>query len=129
MKFHLLSKLQGPLRWHKSHFQALLTMVAKFGMPHFLKTFKSNKMSSLRWVEIDQLEKLIKTIDINMTWKYCLVECASLFHIRFEQFKQNYIISKNGVIGKVEKYVIRYELQHCGFVHAHVVLWVKKKRC
>jgi hypothetical protein len=40
---------------------------------------------------------------------------------------QKYILSKNDVIGKVEEYVIWYELQHHGFVHAHVILWVKKK--
>jgi len=40
---------------------------------------------------------------------------------------QKYIISKNGVIGKVEKYVIQYELQHRGSIHAHVILWVKKE--
>jgi hypothetical protein len=35
VKFHLPSKLQGSPRWHKSHLQDLLTMVANFGMPQF----------------------------------------------------------------------------------------------
>jgi hypothetical protein len=30
-------------------------------------------------------------------------------------------------LGKVRKYVIRYELQHHGFVHAHIILWVEKE--
>jgi hypothetical protein len=84
-------------------------------------------MSSLRWVKIDQLDKLIKKIDVNMTWKDCLIECATIFHSRFEQFMQKYILSKNGVDNKIEEYVIRYELQHLGFVHAHVISWVKKE--
>jgi hypothetical protein len=102
-------------------------MVAKFGMPHFVLIFTSNQMSSLRWAKIDQLDKLIKTIDVNMTWKDCLIECATIFHSRFEQFMPKYILSKNGVIGKVEKYVIQYELQHRGSIHVHVILWVKKE--
>jgi hypothetical protein len=35
VKFHLPSKLQGSPRWHISYLQDLLTMVAKFGIPHF----------------------------------------------------------------------------------------------
>jgi hypothetical protein len=106
VKFHLPSKLKGSPSWHKSHLQDLLTMVATFGMPLFILTFTSNQMSSLRWEKIDQLDKLIKKIDVNMTWKDCLIECATIFRSRFEQFMQKYIISKNRVIGQVEKYVI-----------------------
>jgi hypothetical protein len=38
---------------------------------------------------------------------------------------QKYILSKNNVIGKVEEYVIWYELQHHGYVR--VILWAKNK--
>jgi hypothetical protein len=86
-------------------------------------------MSSLRWENFDQLDKLIKTFDFNMTWNDGLIECATIFHSRFEQFMQKYITSRNGVIGKVENYVIRYELQHHGSIHVHVILWVKKIKC
>jgi hypothetical protein len=54
-------------------------MEAKFVMLPFL-TFTSKEISSLKWAKIDQLEKLIKSIQMNMTWKDCLVECAILFH-------------------------------------------------
>jgi hypothetical protein len=40
---------------------------------------------------------------------------------------KKYILSKNGVIGKVEEYVIWYELQHHGSVSVHVILWAKKE--
>ncbi len=43
VKFHLPSKLQGSPKWHKSHLQSLLTMVAKFGILHLLKK-KLNQM-------------------------------------------------------------------------------------
>jgi len=79
MKFHLPTKLQSSPIWHKSHLQDLLTMEAKFAMLLFL-TFTSKEMSSLEWAKIDQLEELIKNIQMNMTWKDCLVECVILFH-------------------------------------------------
>ncbi len=66
MKFHLPTKLQSSPRWHKSHLQDLLTMEAKFVMLPFL-TFTSKEISSLKWAKIDQLEKLIKNIQMNMT--------------------------------------------------------------
>jgi hypothetical protein len=37
-----------------------------------------------------------------MTWKDCPIECAILFHNRFEQFIQKYILFSYDVIGKVE---------------------------
>jgi len=61
-----------------------------------------------------------------MTWKDCLVECGILFHNRFEQLMQKYILFSTSVIGKVE-HVIRYELQDCGSIHVHVILWLRKK--
>ncbi len=59
--------------------QDLLTMEENFVMLPFL-TFTSKDMSSLKWAKIDQLEKLIKNIQMNKTCKDCLVECAILFH-------------------------------------------------
>jgi len=34
------------------------------------------------------------------------------------------ILKDNGKLGKIKKYVVCYELQHHGFVHAHIILWV-----
>jgi hypothetical protein len=68
----------------------------------FKKTFTSDEMSSLRWTKFDQLKELIKNVHINMTWKDCPIECATLFHSRFENFIQKYILSNKDVIGKVE---------------------------
>ncbi len=79
MKFHLQTKLQRSPRWHKSHLQDLFTMEAKFAMLPFL-TFTSKEMSSLKWAKFNQIEELFKNIQMNMTWKDCLIECAILFH-------------------------------------------------
>jgi hypothetical protein len=49
-------------------------MEAKCVMLPFL-TFRSKEISSLKWARVDQLEELIKNIQMNMTWKDCLIEC------------------------------------------------------
>jgi hypothetical protein len=41
-------------------------------------------------------------------------------------FMHQHILNDNGILGKVKEYVIQYELQHCGFVHAHIILWVNE---
>jgi hypothetical protein len=79
MKFHLPTKLQSSPKWHKSYLQDLLTMEVKFVMLPFLN-FTSKDMSSLKWAKIDHLQELIKNIQMNVTWKDCLVECVILFH-------------------------------------------------
>jgi hypothetical protein len=39
-------------------------------------------------------------------------------------FMHQPILKDNGNLGKIKKYVVHYELQHRGFVHAHIILWV-----
>jgi hypothetical protein len=87
-------------------FARLINNGSKVWYTSFKKKITLDEMSSLRWAKIDQLEELIKHVHINMTWKDCPIECATLFHSRFEQFMQKYILSSNGVIGKVEQHVI-----------------------
>jgi hypothetical protein len=38
-----------------------------------------------------------------------------------------HVLNDNGILGKVKEYVIHYELQHCGFIHAHIILWVQEE--
>jgi len=61
-----------------------------------------------------------------MSWKDCLVECATLFHSHVDMFMHKHILNDNGILGKVKEYVIRYELKHPRFIHAHIILWVQK---
>jgi hypothetical protein len=41
-------------------------------------------------------------------------------------FMQKHISNDNGILGKVKEYVICYELQHHGFNHTHIILWVQE---
>jgi hypothetical protein len=54
------------------------------------------------------------------------IECPTLFHSQVDMFMHQHILNDNGILWKVKEYVIQYGLQHCGFVHAHIILWVDK---
>jgi hypothetical protein len=81
-------------------------------------------MKQSRWHEFNDMEHLVKQVLANMLWKDCHVECVTLFHSHVDMFMHQHILSDNGTLGKIKEYVICYELQHCGFVHAHIILWV-----
>jgi len=57
------------------------------------------------------------------------VECATLFHEKVMQFLDSCVLNqkhgKGGILGRVTHYVIRYEVQHRGSLHAHIILWVE----
>jgi hypothetical protein len=77
-----------------------------------------------QWHEFNDMEYLVKKLHGNMSWKDCHVECATLFHSHVDMFMHQYIFNNDEILGKIKKYVINYELQHHGSVHAHIILWV-----
>jgi len=84
-------------------------------------------MTTLRWQKFNDMEYIVKQIHPNMSWKDCPIECATLFHSFVNMFMYKHILNDNGILGKVKEYVIRYELQHHGSIHAHIILWVEEK--
>ncbi len=83
-------------------------------------------MTSTKWHEFNDMKYLVKEIHKNMSWKDCSVECATLFHSLVNMFMDQHILKNNGDLGKIKKYVIHYELQHPGYVHAHIILRVNE---
>jgi hypothetical protein len=127
VKYKLPSLIQSSPMWHRSQLQDLLTMVNEFGMPHLKKTLIEYEMTSRRWLKFNDMEYLVKQTHQNMSWKDCPMECATLFHYRVNMFMHQPILKSNGNLGiYIYIYVIRYELQHCGSVHAHIILWVNE---
>ncbi len=84
-------------------------------------------MTTLRWQNFNDIEYTIEQIHPNMSWKDCHVECATLFHSRVNMFMYKHILNDNGILGKVKEYVIHYELQHHGYIHVHIILWVEEE--
>jgi hypothetical protein len=125
-KYSLPSSIEGTPRWHKSQLKDLLAMVDKFGMHDLFLTLTADEANSLRWKEIADIEQqIVQQIDKSMTWKDCPVECASLFHSRVQKFLHDYILSEPCILGHVKEYVIRYEIQLHGSLHAHIMLWIE----
>ena len=54
------------------------------------------------------------------------MECTHLFHLRVKEFLGTYIIGGEKVLGRVEHYVIRYEVQQWISLHAHIIFWLHK---
>ena len=53
------------------------------------------------------------------------MENALFFHERITHFMKTYIAkSKAGLLGRVTHYIVRYEVQSRGSVHAHIILWL-----
>ena len=73
---------------------------------------------------VRSLRSVVSTWD----WKAAPAECAYLFHKRTEQYLLHVVRlhdkAKGGILGRVEHYVRRYEVQERGSVHAHLLLWL-----
>ena len=122
INYNLPSSIQGTPRWHRSHLQDLKAMVEQFGMPHFFLTLTADETSSLRLKEVIHIEDIAKTMDPSMSWKDCPVECATLFHTRVQKFMYDILLFGPKVLGTIDQYIIRYELQLRGSMHAHIIL-------
>jgi len=83
-------------------------------------------MASTRWPKFNDMEYLVKQIHKNMSWKDCLAKCVTLLHYHVSMFMYQLILKDNGILGKIKKYVIHYELQHCESIHAHIILWINE---
>jgi len=95
-------------------------------MLHFFITLIAEEMTSIKWLDFNDMEYFIKQIHKTMPWKDYLVECATLFHFHVNMFMHQHILKDNDILNKTKKYVICYELQHNGSIHAHIILWVNE---
>lgn len=126
LKYDVPGTLPGSPQWHKGQLQDLLAMVAQWGMPTFVLTLTADEISSMCWTEIDDIEALLNKVNKDFSWRDAPVECAALFHAKVQSFMRNFILGdEDGLLGKVLHYVIRYEEQNRGSLHAHIILWVE----
>jgi hypothetical protein len=106
-------------------------MCDKNGLPHLFFTATADEVSKLKWTSVEHLESFLKGFMEGSTFQDAPVECTRLFHARFMRFFKEWIYCKQGkkagLLGRVSDYVIRYEVQDRGSVHAHVVLWIQEE--
>jgi hypothetical protein len=122
------SALVGSPAYHRKALQDLLAMVNEYGLPSFFLTLTSDELSEYRWTEYENLEDFLERYLNPSSWTDAPVECARLFHDRVEGFMHNFILDdKHRLLGRVLHYVTRYESQHRGSLHAHILLWVDER--
>lgn len=127
---HMLPKTtpHSPL-WFKNKLYDMEAMTAKFGLPLLFMTLTVDDVSSTKWQEYIDLEDMLKKIHPSFTPANAPVEQATLFHHRFSNFFDKYILGKSTdihLLGKVDHYVVRYEMQHRQALHAHTCLWINE---
>ena len=99
-------------------------MVDAWGLPDFFLTFTADEVTDTRWQEINVIESITTHYNAQFTWKDCPVECMALFHARFHMFMRKHLLPSDGLLGRIQHHVIRYEIQNRGSLHAHVILWI-----
>ena len=94
-------------------------------MPDFFLTLIANeaKLSTMGGSYIYRTH--CSKTDASFTWMECLVKCASMFYARLQKILYSYILSGPRILGSVEGYMVRYEIQFCGSLHAHIILWIE----
>lgn len=126
IKHSIPASIAGLPNWFLSQFKDLLCMVEYFGLPDFFVTVTADEVSESKWLEIEDLTMLLRAFNTELTWADAPVECARLFHDRLQRFARKYLFDSPALLGRILHYMIRYEVQSRGSVHAHIVLWVDK---
>lgn len=108
----------SPKYW-KDQYDDLLALVDAYGVPQFFLTLTADDCSQLRWEEYGSIEAFAKRFNASATVADAPLESAALFCHRTEKFME-LLTSKLGstMLGKVLRYVIRYEMQGREAVHA-----------
>jgi hypothetical protein len=97
------------------------------GMPSAFLTLTADEVSPTRWDEVDDLEEFLEKFGRGLEWHDAPVENARLFHLRVTEFLDRFVLGdteSSSLLGNVPHYLIRYEVQHRGSLHAHIVLWL-----
>jgi len=127
LKHCVPAAVPGSPQYFKQQLLNLLALVEKKGLPHFSLTLTADEASALRWTEINDLESLLNAFCNGWTFKEAPVECATHFLRRCKDFLAEHILRSDGsgILGRVEDYVIRYEVQDRGSLHAHIIIWLE----
>lgn len=127
IKFKLPKNIPGTPSWHRSKLNDLLALVDRYGLPSFFLTLTADECTSMKWEEINDLEAFLKRFNASYSWQDAPVECAKLFVTKVQKFMEMFISGARcyHILGKVIHYVIRYEMQGRGSLHAHILLWVE----
>ena len=118
LKHNAPSTVPGSPAWFRRELQNLLAMVDTWGLPSFFLTLTADEHSPLKWTETTDMEQLLKSFCNSCSFENAPVECSAHFLKRIQDFLCEHILHENGILGDCKHYVIRYEVQHRGSLHA-----------
>ena len=127
LKWTIPSSVTGSPMHHRVLLQELLIRKHHYGYPTLFLTLTCDEVSELRWAEFDDMEHILQSFGPDLTWKDAPVECTRLFLMRYKNFMKNHVQGDKGLFslfGKVDHYVMRFEVQGRGSLHAHILLWI-----
>jgi len=130
LKWKLSPTLPGTPSFFRRKLSEVRAMTASLGLADFIVTLTQDDNTSTRWPEIDtmeQLEGMYMRDPGNGSFRDTPVEAARLFYARFWAWFNWFVLDKNGprIYGNVVAWVVRFESQHRGSIHCHILIWVK----
>jgi hypothetical protein len=126
LKTDVPATVAGSPAYFKKNLNDLVAIVHAKGLPHLFLTLTADEVSSTKWSEVVQLEERLKRFNDSYTWQDAPVECAQLFCKRVNTFMKEVLVEQQ-VLGKIDHFVMRLEVQGRGSLHAHIMLWVAEE--
>jgi hypothetical protein len=125
LKWEMPAEVAGSLSYFRKQLKCLLAMVQRYGLPTFFVTLNADEASGLRWGGSQSLEDVLSKIcGKPVDWSSMPAENARLFLHRVDTFFRECLTGEKGILGRIGQYVIRYEFQDRGSLHAHILLWI-----
>jgi hypothetical protein len=122
-KHKLPPSFTGSPPYFRRHLKDLMAQVEAWRLPHFFLTLTADERSGLRWPKLSDLEAILQSLKASATWKDASVECLVQFCSRLHKFTKDFILTPGGgLLGRVVHHVTRFEFQHHGSCHAHIIL-------
>lgn len=94
----------------------LIQIIETYGLPQLFITVTANDL----WPELVDILKIYP----NKASIFHPVDVSEFFFKRLQLLMQ---LFKNGLLGELENFWYRIELQNRGSLHAHIILWLKDK--
>jgi hypothetical protein len=132
----ILSEFPAPVSPTRSTDVALIGIcfLLQFGQPDFFLTYCAGERGAQPWREItDNEDFMMKWGATNSAWNQAPTICARLYHHRLWKHLDHHVLVDQlgeipgGIYGRIDHYIVRYEYQYRGSLHAHIILWVNKE--
>ena len=130
IRYAVPNYIQGSPAWHRTELENLMLAQHIKGKPDLFFTATEDEVSSTRWPAFDNIQAIMSTFHPDPVWNRAPTESVRAFHARFTTFWKRYIIpegDQEGILGHVIHWMVRFETQSRGSLHAHCMIWLDPK--